>query len=249
MIEKGTSLYSVVIDWYGETPLTELQELVVTTIKKKRGVRTVFLVKKNSATWVKLSSKNFHYGWANNIDSVFRKNFPFEEGIPDNMAKTPGGAYTKAVQIANKRMKLLNKYASYARKLAGDDVEKTLAVGDRLYVVGFSMNIGLLYEKWVVDEFKPASNPRYMMARRVEFKKLRQTTEGMVIKDATWGPTTAKIKMASSLHDDWEMFHTEAGAHQACICKIEEDINIVKKILQSCKSQQSRRKQKRRTKK
>lgn len=89
-----------------------MDELHITSIKRpniKRGYGfkteypiRVYAVVKHEFTWVKVSRKNFDYGWAKNIDPCWKVDFSLDEynekGLPSPLSFTKEGAFTKAIE-------------------------------------------------------------------------------------------------------------------------------------------------------
>ena len=75
---------------------------------------TIYFVQKiNGITWVKRSTKNFDYGWDQNIDEIYRESETLDEymknGPPKGLRTTKLQAYNYVIKSCEKTIKRLEK--------------------------------------------------------------------------------------------------------------------------------------------
>ena len=89
-----------------------MEELHITSIKRPNKKQNysfkieypirVYAVEKNEFTWVKVSRKNFDYGWSKNIDQCWKTDFSLDEyndkGLPSPLSFTKEGAFANAIK-------------------------------------------------------------------------------------------------------------------------------------------------------
>lgn len=92
-----------IIDWEPERPLT-----------------VYFVQKVNGITWVKRSSKNFDYGWDQNIESFYRESVTLDEYTKNG---PPRGLRTTKLQAYNCAIKSCEKTIKRSEKKDPDDVD------------------------------------------------------------------------------------------------------------------------------
>jgi len=76
-MKLGQKLFSVLIDF--DTGKCEMETWIVRTIRGEK----ITAVCKNSFTWVKLSDKNFDWGWAKTIDTTWRNTWGYGKAPPE----------------------------------------------------------------------------------------------------------------------------------------------------------------------
>ena len=118
-LKVGMKAYHVYAD--PEEPV-EIWEYIIRTIQRKRRKSwqkydimpvMVYMVHKDTHTWVKLSHKSGDYGWSPNLAECDYTTFQMDEyeknGLPSGYSFTKSGAYQKAFQDAKKRLVKIKK--------------------------------------------------------------------------------------------------------------------------------------------
>ncbi|MCK4544881.1 hypothetical protein KAU43_05030 [candidate division WOR-3 bacterium] len=144
-LKVGMVLWSVRGDYeYGSS----LEEWVIRSIKcarrssrkwltphiKEKGAMTVFLVQKNSSTWVKKSKKHFDYGWDNSIPDLYRKSFTIssyeEKGLPNDLSFSKSGAYLNHIRNLKSSLERTKKYRK--KHIADGDSDEEIKMWDEI---------------------------------------------------------------------------------------------------------------------
>ena len=81
----GQQLFAVLVSDSGSC---EMQTWEVRTVRGGN----VTAIQRNPWTWVKLSTKHGHWGWAKNIDSIWRKTWKQNQN-PDHLSRTKKAAW------------------------------------------------------------------------------------------------------------------------------------------------------------
>lgn len=135
-IKKGDDFYHCIAYVDNNRATVSISHYIVRSIKAPRGSKTrygvkiagryadtdkrVHLTEKNDVTWVKVSRKNFDYGWTSSIHNWYRKEFILGGQLPWGVRKT------KLQTLNTERMRI-----KHCKRTSNADKVKILAAIDR----------------------------------------------------------------------------------------------------------------------
>lgn len=116
-MKKGDILYyawTSIDSARNETSTLEIDEYHVTKID----ARGVYLIEKNSVTWVKLSKSHYDYGWAKTIDHYYRKHIKINETAKDvGLFKTKKAACKDSLKYLKKKRGQISRIITRIEKM------------------------------------------------------------------------------------------------------------------------------------